>query len=308
MRLQYARLKVEHGWQKQNLNEVENLYFHNSHLRGSKPYPVPTVVTAQPQPPPFPPPEVNFSQSRLSFRYGPTTSRNGSGILGTEPSVNQVSQDAPTSTERTQAAPIPDHPNSSINMDISVTITAPEGSSGPSVVQSKEDTPSLPTTSTSIPVGVTEHTTIMPDNPTVPPTNSMASMQDGQSSVDVPQSSNNYYPAVKPTRSRLNKPLTTSRTLPSLTAKDMYNFGSTSNLTYDSFWSSHSGSTTPKPVRGHLNTVVPGQYTPTFQVPGDFTSAFQDLSRRPGLTFAPVFTATTTPINFEIPRNPGGPT
>lgn len=26
-RLQYARLKVEHGWQKQNLNEVENLYF-----------------------------------------------------------------------------------------------------------------------------------------------------------------------------------------------------------------------------------------------------------------------------------------
>ncbi|KLO15532.1 hypothetical protein SCHPADRAFT_260404 [Schizopora paradoxa] len=26
-RLQYARLKVDHGWQKQNLNEVENLYF-----------------------------------------------------------------------------------------------------------------------------------------------------------------------------------------------------------------------------------------------------------------------------------------
>ncbi|KIM77634.1 hypothetical protein PILCRDRAFT_615634 [Piloderma croceum F 1598] len=30
MRLQYARLKVEHGWQRQNLNEVENLYFHHS--------------------------------------------------------------------------------------------------------------------------------------------------------------------------------------------------------------------------------------------------------------------------------------
>ncbi|KAG6829946.1 hypothetical protein H0H92_002850 [Tricholoma furcatifolium] len=36
MRLQYARLKVDHGWQKQNLNEVENLYFHHSHQRGSK--------------------------------------------------------------------------------------------------------------------------------------------------------------------------------------------------------------------------------------------------------------------------------
>ncbi|XP_006457470.1 hypothetical protein AGABI2DRAFT_123334 [Agaricus bisporus var. bisporus H97] len=35
MRLQYARLKVEHGWQRQNLNEVENLYFHHSH-RGTK--------------------------------------------------------------------------------------------------------------------------------------------------------------------------------------------------------------------------------------------------------------------------------
>lgn len=37
MRLQYARLKVEYGWQRQNLNEVENLYFHNSHLRSLRP-------------------------------------------------------------------------------------------------------------------------------------------------------------------------------------------------------------------------------------------------------------------------------
>ncbi|KAH7909177.1 hypothetical protein BJ138DRAFT_1127876 [Hygrophoropsis aurantiaca] len=37
MRLQYAKLKVEHGWQRQNLNEVENLYFHHSHLRNQRP-------------------------------------------------------------------------------------------------------------------------------------------------------------------------------------------------------------------------------------------------------------------------------
>ncbi|KAJ7242943.1 hypothetical protein C8J57DRAFT_447190 [Mycena rebaudengoi] len=30
LRLQYARLKVDHGWQKQRLNEVENLYFHQN--------------------------------------------------------------------------------------------------------------------------------------------------------------------------------------------------------------------------------------------------------------------------------------
>ncbi|KAJ8082449.1 hypothetical protein PM082_008304 [Marasmius tenuissimus] len=33
LRLQYARLKVEHGWHKQNLNEVENLYFRHSHTK-----------------------------------------------------------------------------------------------------------------------------------------------------------------------------------------------------------------------------------------------------------------------------------
>ncbi|KAF9235518.1 hypothetical protein BU15DRAFT_77923 [Melanogaster broomeanus] len=37
MRLQYAKLKVEYGWQRQNLNEVENLYFHHSHLRNMRP-------------------------------------------------------------------------------------------------------------------------------------------------------------------------------------------------------------------------------------------------------------------------------
>ncbi|KAI0088952.1 hypothetical protein BDY19DRAFT_993761 [Irpex rosettiformis] len=31
IRLQYAKLKVDHGWQKQTLNEVENLYFRHSH-------------------------------------------------------------------------------------------------------------------------------------------------------------------------------------------------------------------------------------------------------------------------------------
>ncbi|PFH51635.1 hypothetical protein AMATHDRAFT_46976 [Amanita thiersii Skay4041] len=53
LRLQYAKLKVDHGWvvlshfsmictliwykqQKQNLNEVENLYFHHSHLKAPK--------------------------------------------------------------------------------------------------------------------------------------------------------------------------------------------------------------------------------------------------------------------------------
>ncbi|TDL14999.1 hypothetical protein BD410DRAFT_845570 [Rickenella mellea] len=46
LRLQYARLKVEHGWQKQNLNEVENLYFRQHQIRkppASATVPVPEV-------------------------------------------------------------------------------------------------------------------------------------------------------------------------------------------------------------------------------------------------------------------------
>ncbi|KAL5520672.1 hypothetical protein ACEPAF_2673 [Sanghuangporus sanghuang] len=35
LRLRYARLKVDHGWQKQSINEVENLYFHQHHFRSA---------------------------------------------------------------------------------------------------------------------------------------------------------------------------------------------------------------------------------------------------------------------------------
>ncbi|KAF6752783.1 hypothetical protein DFP72DRAFT_440440 [Ephemerocybe angulata] len=66
MRLQYARLKVEHGWQKQSLNEVENLYFHHSHQKFPKPVqPRIVATTTQPEQAPYPPP--SNPQSSLSF-------------------------------------------------------------------------------------------------------------------------------------------------------------------------------------------------------------------------------------------------
>ncbi|KAJ7510271.1 hypothetical protein B0H11DRAFT_2216084 [Mycena galericulata] len=48
LRLQYAKLKVDHGWQKQHLNEVENLYFRQQrHSDGSvrTEYPSTAVLT-----------------------------------------------------------------------------------------------------------------------------------------------------------------------------------------------------------------------------------------------------------------------
>ncbi|KAH9034988.1 hypothetical protein EDB85DRAFT_948421 [Lactarius pseudohatsudake] len=59
IRLQYARLKVEHGWKRQSLNEVENLYFHHSTLKGkSKARSVSTVAS------PFTPSTTNGSSPK----------------------------------------------------------------------------------------------------------------------------------------------------------------------------------------------------------------------------------------------------
>lgn len=61
-------------------------------------------------------------------------------------------------------------------------------------------------------------------------------------SESAPLYSGNHYPAVKPPRSRTVKSKAPRKPSPPLSNKDMYNF-SPSNLTYDSFWSSH----TPQP-------------------------------------------------------------
>ncbi|KAF8218240.1 hypothetical protein K438DRAFT_1953065 [Mycena galopus ATCC 62051] len=79
LRLQYARLKVDHGWQKQRLNEVENLYFRqqkqgpDSSSSPAKPSAYPTTallatpldpqILAQSQPE-----DAASAQSSLSFK------------------------------------------------------------------------------------------------------------------------------------------------------------------------------------------------------------------------------------------------
>jgi len=68
MRLQYARHKVEHGWQKQNLNEVENLYFHHSHLRGPKHFAAPSIIATHQHATSFVGPSTSSVQSSLSFK------------------------------------------------------------------------------------------------------------------------------------------------------------------------------------------------------------------------------------------------
>ncbi|KAK0200002.1 hypothetical protein DFS33DRAFT_1366382 [Desarmillaria ectypa] len=86
MRLQYAKLKVEHGWVRQNLpfnssdtelttfqtkqtlNEVENLYFHHSHVRGPRPVPANQLLSTTHEPTLLLSDTPSPRQSSLSFR------------------------------------------------------------------------------------------------------------------------------------------------------------------------------------------------------------------------------------------------
>ncbi|KIO25557.1 hypothetical protein M407DRAFT_25154 [Tulasnella calospora MUT 4182] len=91
MRLQYAKLKVDHGWSRQNLDEVENLYFH--HYRDRRPEP----SHQQPKAPqrrigaaPFPSSSTGASTSHVQVEVS-------------EPSGSQTRPAQPTSP--TQATP-----------------------------------------------------------------------------------------------------------------------------------------------------------------------------------------------------------
>ena len=330
MRLQYARLKVEHGWvsggllpicciaialifspeqQKQNLNEVENLYFHNSHhLRGSKPYPTPTIVTTQQQQPSFSGPQAGPSQSSLSFKVGSSslvrTSMNPNPTVEQDQSQGLLPQNDANPLCDVQMVPNAEHTIATPTTD-SVRINL-LGESPAMEVDSHDGAPSLViNTYPPMPNEVIENVDLPPEDPSGA-ANSSSSPRDGQSPVD-PSSSNDHYPFIKPHRPRINKGPAGARALQSLTAKDMHNFGTGSTLTYDSFWNSHSGSNAPRPPR----PVVPvsnglRDIAPSFQIPGDFTSGFPDVggANSPFVSSSTNFSAST--INLEGKRGLGG--
>lgn len=312
VRCSHADLRINQ--QKQNLNEVENLYFHNSHLRGPKTYPVPTIVATQSQSASFPPPQLSFAQSRLSFRFGSSAIRNSTtaaSIIGNGSHSNYISQGESNSTHVTLQESTADHPNATITADSSASLNVPENSSTSIHLDSSHFNPSLPILSTSrpqVPTGSNEDVRKTPDDHMGAGIESTPSPQDDQSPMDTSQNSTNHYPSVKYVRPRPNKVPPGSRAQISLTAKDMYNFGSSSTLTYDSFWSTHSGSNTPRSGRGSIGA-TPAEYLSTFQIPGDFTSGIQDHSRSTTMSLFPSSSNfVSAPVYLETARNPGGPT
>ncbi|KAJ7856755.1 hypothetical protein B0H14DRAFT_2752670 [Mycena olivaceomarginata] len=116
MRLQYARLKVDHGWQKQRLNEVENLYFRQQKQSESpvKPaYPTTALLTAPLDPQilaqSHPEDPASGPNSSLSFRLpadAPTSHEHPNGTGGSQ-WLNDATMTHAGPSNQTQTPPPP---------------------------------------------------------------------------------------------------------------------------------------------------------------------------------------------------------
>ncbi|KAG6861182.1 hypothetical protein C0995_002989 [Termitomyces sp. Mi166 len=269
MRLQYAKLKVDYGWQKQNLNEVENLYFHHSHQRIPKSYASPPMTTVTLKElstthPPIADPS-NSSQSSLSFRTNPsslTRSHTSTSLASDSPSQNETgapnastSQSTPTknqslSNQNPPLVPInPVEMRNLIQMEVepenkplpaptSATLPSqyPQPTAGPSRI-SNYTTAAYSGSQSSFGsdralVHAPVTTTWVTAGSRLPPTSSPSSF--------------NHFPGA---------PLQRTPASPSLN-ESSFSFSGVS-LTYDSFWSSHSSSASTRSLRASLSSIPP---------------------------------------------------
>ena len=155
-------------------------------------------------------------------------------LQGNASSSLEVNQDPQVTSPSTEAPPVP----SSVSLQIQdSTLTL---------------TPSNPQTTSPV------TSTPVPTSSTVP---AKSAQPAGDSD---PTSTSSHYPTLKPPRTRNNKhPAGPKGAHQNLTTKDMMDFASTSNLTYDSFWSNHSASTMPSSSRTGAGPAWSGPVTST---------------------------------------------
>ena len=97
----------------------------------------------------------------------------------------------------------------------------------------------------------------------------LVSPRNSKSPVDPAPPFTGPHVAVKPQRGLSQKVLPAPKPPTTLSTKDMFS----SSLTYDSFWSSHTGLTTPQSRQGPHSDIMM-DYTPTFHTSGsDYNSA-----------------------------------
>ncbi|KAG7095069.1 hypothetical protein E1B28_005859 [Marasmius oreades] len=252
LRLQYARLKVEHGWQNQNLNEVENLYFRHSHTRPRQSPKDPTLITLSV------PPATHRSPSVAEVR---TTSQSNNIVA--EPLETAETKDTPSQPSPACKSPTPQAPPSK-----SPTPAAPENPPVSSLETSPMAIDSTPAIAavvqprsqhiqfSAIPQVTPAHKQGTSESvPTYPITSYYGALFPSQPpstyGTRYPQIPGVPVPLVTPTHQKA--PLAGPQSPPfpaspavssSIPVADPFKFGTaaTGSLTYDSFWSSHLAS------------------------------------------------------------------
>ncbi|KAH0831061.1 hypothetical protein J3R83DRAFT_13584 [Lanmaoa asiatica] len=285
MRLQYAKLKVEHGWQRQNLNEVENLYFHHSHLRsmrqGAAQRPHYATVAYPPAPAPaLSPAETHVVQSGVPDPIlGPSPSANDASSYGSvSPPSQSPSEHAPSATPSSQPQPYPpiqtpvlvappstltNRPPSAFDLSdpnilaLPVPVPAPAAGAFPPHVQLSQLSMSHPQPGFAIPAYASQPHLGTPTSGSIPlypiPTPYHAT---APSQPPVPASTPTPTPAsATASASASTAPIpTTPIPTPAPIAPTA--------LTYDSFWSTHASSTGPTRALYRTHTGFTASATP----------------------------------------------
>ncbi|KAL6306118.1 hypothetical protein BKA93DRAFT_161556 [Sparassis latifolia] len=264
LRLQYAKLKVEHGWQRQTLNEVENLYFHH---------------TQKHRPPPI---HSGRRNARVSFHPFSSASPNGSSSLFPV-SIQKIEYPAPGTVDWHGANSNSGNPQAGSSVGPARDVVHNEDAAVPSSSRGSISTnggssvqPLSSTGSTlSNAKDPSSRGSVSPKHPSDihAPTSSSASGE----LLPAYSSSQSFMPSPSP--SPFSSPNNTSRPAPSpfqytpLTSIGQVSAAlgapTTSGLTYDSFWSSHSAfrASLPSPL-GACSTSAPGAAPSAVEVTG----------------------------------------
>ncbi|PPQ69261.1 hypothetical protein CVT24_000067 [Panaeolus cyanescens] len=250
LRLQYARLKVEHGWQRQNLNEVENLYFHNSQMRSTKQAPEMATGSVPPMFVPLnPPARTGYSVPTFrSFKFRPNLTPEMEPSLRTSgvPAANTLSTPASSATEQ-QTATVAPEPSKTKDIHMSVSTTENRTST---VAHGMSESRHIP----SAVAATTAPQLVTPSTISTAPTPSNQASQNPYAPLASSYKSASSSQQTKPTQAKL--------------ISQLYPYGAPA-LTYDSFWSSHTGTNqkTQKPAIGLSDK------SPNLQKSGDLSTA-----------------------------------
>ncbi|KXN80955.1 hypothetical protein AN958_06546 [Leucoagaricus sp. SymC.cos] len=335
MRLQYARLKVEHGWQRQNLNEVENLYFHHSHQRGPRPFtPSSAFTTGQAD---------HAITLTLPSRYSDSTYKPLLSTLSRSSTVDtlidNLSQENNSATGNAASGPsTPALPPSQVPVSSNNTprtsstppvLTEPQIFQPPQPLMTPAQTPAPdPQISSSLPaqniayISISSHSaaTSVPENAslTVPATTQQAQLTTspaftGRTSPYAPTT----LTPTQITTSSTKKPSVGNIANASSTSRDVFGLG-TASLTYDSFWSGlqsksypafkSSGQASVGPaVTGAVVNGTSGATVgvlPSSQPMSSFTPTNTTPAPVQNLTSPPTSTSTPSPALSSISAQP----